>query len=267
MRRHRLACSALILAGLVHPGRAHAQVLSPSGDPSPKAVFLDILKPMFEGGGLTFLTTIDELGVRWQLGELVLVGEFPLVHAKQKGATQGSTVIGNPYFGMATNPRGSFIGELGVRLPIASVSGDAFLAPSVGLIGDYTEFEAYFSDLLTIRGIAGYRFRKAGGLAVRTALRPTFVIPTSGGEPELFLDYAFQVGYEKDRAGLGAAINGRAIVTQNLSLGERTVHDLSLGAAVAFGRLRPGVLVRLPLENDLSQVLNASVGVKLEVAF
>jgi hypothetical protein len=50
-------------------------------------------------------------------------------------------------------------------------------------------------------------------------------------------------------------------------IGNNQVHELGLGGSMTFGRFRPGVIVRLPLDDDLSQALNYSVGVRLEVVF
>ncbi len=48
---------------------------------------------------------------------------------------------------------------------------------------------------------------------------------------------------------------------------ERTVHEMSVGGSMTFGQFRPGVIIRLPIDSDLSGSLNYSVGVRLEVAF
>jgi len=42
---------------------------------------------------------------------------------------------------------------------------------------------------------------------------------------------------------------------------------LRFGGSMTFGQFRPGVIVRLPLDDELSQALNYSVGVRLEVVF
>jgi hypothetical protein len=105
---------------------------------------------------------------------------------------------------------------------------------------------------------------------LRAAVRPSFVAPVGNnqGDSELFLDYGIHGGYETERASFGMVFNGRALVTESGgSLGERTVHELGLGGSMTFGRFRPGVIVRLPLDDDLSQALNYSVGVRLEVVF
>jgi hypothetical protein len=234
-------------------------------------VSLVVLRPAFDGGGTSALTTINELGIRWAIGRVVLVAELPFVNAKVDGASSGALLIGNPFLGIASPPTSAFIGEFGVRLPVASVSTpERGFAQIVGTFGDFMDLEAYGEDLLTIRGTAGYRYRSPSHLGLRVAVRPSFVAPVGNnqGDSELFLDYGIKGGYETERASFGMVFNGRALVTESGgSLGERTVHELGLGGSMTFGRFRPGVIVRLPLDDELSQALNYSVGVRLEVAF
>ncbi len=264
---------ALILAaavgGFVSP--AQGQALQPWSELAPRGVSLAVLRPAFDGGGTSALTTINEIGVRWALGSVVLVGELPFVNAKADGASSGALLIGNPFLGVASPPTSSFIGELGVRVPVASAStAERQLAQFVGFIGDFMDLEAYGEDLLTIRGTAGYRYRSPSHFGMRVAVRPTFVAPvgSGSGDSELFLDYGIQGGYETKRASVGMVFNGRALVTEpGGSIGERTVHELGLGGSMTFGRVRPGVIVRLPLDRDLTQALNYSVGVRLESRF
>lgn len=255
----------LVLGGLAHPSRA--QVFQPWGAQVDRSVSLDLLRPSFDGGGTSTLTTINQLGFRWSVGKIVLVAEAPFVNAKADGASSGALLIGNPFLGVATRASSSFIGEFGIRPPIASVSSpERFLAASVGVLGDFTDFEAYGEDLLTIRATAGYHFLSPQHYGLRMAARSALVAPTSGGEAELFLDYGIQGGYETERASVGVVFSGRAFLTEPGSVGERTVHELGVGGTMTFGRLRPGVLLRLPLDADLSNALNYSIGLRLEYA-
>lgn len=256
----------LVLGGLAHPSRA--QVFQPWGALVDRSVSLDLIRPSFDGGGTSTLTTINQLGFRWPVGTIVLVAEAPFVNAKADGAPSGALLIGNPFLGVATRASSSFIGEFGVRPPIASVSSpERFLAASVGVLGDFADFEAYGDDLLTIRATAGYHFLSPQHYGLRMAVRPALVAPTSGGGTELFLDYGIQGGYETERASVGMVFSGRAILTEPGSVGERTVHELGIGGTMTFGRLRPGALIRLPLDADLSNVLNYSLGLRLEYTF
>lgn len=269
MKRHFALILAAVGGGSVSP--AGAQVLQPWRELAPRGVSLAVLRPSFDGGGTSTLTTINEVGIRWAIGRVVLVGDLPFVNAKIDGASSGALLIGNPFLGIASDPASSFIGEFGVRVPIASISSpERSFASFVGLFGDFMDLEAYAEDLLTIRGTAGYRHRSPSNYGLRVAVRPTFVVPVgnASGDSELFLDYGIQGGYESERANFGLVFNGRGLVTESGGgIGARTVHEMGVGGSMTFGQFRPGVIIRIPLDSDLSQSLNYSVGVRLEVVF
>jgi len=42
---------------------------------------------------------------------------------------------------------------------------------------------------------------------------------------------------------------------------------MGVAGSMTFGQFCPGVIIRVPLDSDLSQSLNYSVGVRLEVVF
>ncbi len=264
---------ALILAGVVggSVGPVGAQVLQPWRELAPRGVSLALLRPSFDGGGTSALTTINEVGVRWSIGNFVLVGDLPFVNAKVDGVSSGALLIGNPFLGIASYPAAKFIGEFGVRVPVASISSlERGFAAFVGLVGDFMDGEAYAEDLLTIRGTVGYRHRSPSNYGLRVALRPTYLVPVgnASGDSELFLDYGIQGGYESERASLGMVFNGRALVTESGGgIGERTVHEMGVGGSMTFGQFRPGVIIRIPVDRGLSESLNYSVGVRLEVVF
>lgn len=247
-----------------------AQVLQPWSEPAIRGLTLDALRPAFEGGGTSGLTTVDQLSLHWPVKSVVLVAEFPFVNAKADGAPTGAFLIGNPFVGVAMAPSSALIADFGVRIPIVSAStAERQFAQDVGVLGDFTDLEAYGEDLLSIRATAGYRYRSPSHLGMRFALRPTFVAPigSNSADSELFLDYGVQGGYDTDRASFGVTFTGRALVTESGSIGDRTVHDLALGGSMTFGQFRPGLLVRVPLEKDLGDLLKYSVGLKLEVVF
>lgn len=248
---------------------APAQVLQPWSEPAIKSVSLDALRPSFDGGGTSAFTTIDQISVHWPVGAMVLTAELPFVNAKADGAPSGALLIGNPLVGFATVPSSALIADVGIRIPVVSASTpERGFAQFVGVLGDFMDLEAYGEDLVSVRATAGYRYRSPNHIGVRFALRPTFVAPvgSNSADSELFLDYGVQGGYETDRASFGVTFTGRALITEPGSIGERTVHDLALGGSMTFGQFRPGLLVRVPLERDLGDVLKYSVGLKLEVA-
>lgn len=254
---------------------AAAQILQPYGDPLPgKAIELEIMKPSFDGGDFTFTTSADFLAVRWPVSARTrLVGEVPFVHASPSGSGTSSDLLGNFYVGLrrdgAPGPGGSWSTELGVRLPTANVWGDNDFAILVGLFSAFQRYEAVLDDTWAVRLAGTYRKLRPDGLAIRAGLGSVLLLPggDAGGDSELFADYGLQVGYEQARYQLGAAFTGRAIITEgNIDFGERTQHDLAFGASTRFGRFHPGVYVRIPLDDELNDLLNHVLGLRLAVA-
>ena len=70
MTRHFALILATVVGGSVGPVRA--QVLQPWRELAPRGVSLALLRPSFDGGGTSALTTINEVGVRWSIGSFVL---------------------------------------------------------------------------------------------------------------------------------------------------------------------------------------------------
>lgn len=53
----------------------------------------------------------------------------------------------------------------------------------------------------------------------------------------------------------------------NTDFGSRTFHQLAFSATAHFGILHPAFLVRLPLDQDLKEVLSNVVGVSVAVTY
>lgn len=266
MRRVCLFLIVLVGAGVP---TAAAQVVEPWGRSADRSVALDALRPSFDGFGTTTLTTVNQLALHWPVARAVLVADLPFVYAKADGGPSGTLLIGNPFLGLASPSTSPFIGEVGVRIPVVSAqSTGGSLAQEIGLLADITDFDAYGEDLLTFRATAGYRHISPDHVAVRFAARPALLVPVGdySGDPELFMDYGLEVGFETAQARLSVALNGRAIVTESGTLGERSVEEFAIGGSITIGQFRPGIVVRLP-GSDLSDVLNYSVGVRLEAMF
>ena len=66
---------------------------------------------------------------------------------------------------------------------------------------------------------------------------------------------------------LAAGLSGVMILTEDdLDLGDRTIHQLHAGASLDLGALRPGIQVRRPLDEDLEDVIDYTVGAYLSTA-
>jgi hypothetical protein len=59
---------------------------------------------------------------------------------------------------------------------------------------------------------------------------------------------------------------GRAnLSAEDADYGERSVHQLGFAASAGLGNVRPGVHIRLPLDDDLKDALDFVIGFSLGV--
>lgn len=253
--------AALPLA-LAPPISAAAQSiwLEPHDD---RALQLEILKPELDGGDLTFASSVFFVSLRLSAGDVTtLVAELPIAYAEEEGFGESDATVGSPYLGaeFELSESQAFV-ELGVRLPLTK----AGLAATVGAFSDIVDrFEAFLDDIVSIH--AGLNFRQAydSGLSVRLRGAPALLVPTEGGDAELFVLYSAQAWYTVDKTSLGGGVSGRILTTESdVDLGERTLHQLALAASVELGRYRPGVQLRLPLDEDLRGFVDLVVGLSL----
>jgi hypothetical protein len=261
-------------------------------DQSPdRAIWLEIQKPNFTdeylGGGLfsepmktTFSTATFFLSGRFRLGGLLtLKAELPFTNAGLKDYTFidffGDTVhfdsysenqFGNPLVGVEIGAPGSrFTADFAVRFPI--VDDEHLLASEFALFTDYDRFEAFFPDIMTFTAGANYRYAGPTGLLINLRAGPAFMVVTEEGnntDPELFADYGAQAGYQGSRVTLLGGFTGRAIITEgDLSFSERTIQQLGLSGSYTFGRFIPGLLFRVPMDDDLGDILDFVFGINV----
>jgi len=254
-----------------------------------KALWLEIQKPDFTdeylGGGFfseplqtTFATASLFLSARWRVsGPLVLQAELPFINAGVKDQMYidpfGDTVqvdggsenqFGNPLVGLEVGLPGSPLsGEFAVRFPI--VDDEHEFSSSLGLFADYDRLEVFLPDIMTFTARANYRYRGPTGLLLQFRAGPAFMVVTEGGgDPELFADYSAQAGYQGNRVTVLAGLTGRALITESdLSFNERTIHQLGLSASYAFGNFIPGLLFRVPMDDDLGDILDFVFGINV----
>jgi hypothetical protein len=72
-----------------------------------------------------------------------------------------------------------------------------------------------------------------------------------------------QAGYQSRSFTFLGGIGGRAILTEDVS--QRFTDQAVLSATYTVGGLRPGVSVRLPIEDDRKQLVGSAIGVSLSV--
>jgi len=248
-----------------------------------KAIDLEVLIPDFkndDGGTITRSNSglVIFSSLRLPLSEKVhFVGELPFAHGRSEikssrfnlDESTSESAIGNPYLGLemrGQNP--AFFGEIGVRLPLASEDDD--LSMSTGLFTDVDRLEAFFPKILSITGMANVHHVDKSGFAIRLRGGPSLLINTDKDEfedaSELFIGYSAQLGYESEPVSVIGGFTGRASLTEeDVDYSERSVHQLGFAASFGLGTVRPGVHLRLPVDEDMKDTMDFVLGFHLGV--
>jgi hypothetical protein len=246
-----------------------------------KTLALEVLRPDFKNEDDEFARSSNSGWVLFWSSRVPLsksfhlVGELPFAFGSYKYESRGSgfrrseseSTIGNPYLGVEVGEQDIpvFV-ELGIRLPLASENN--FLGVMTGFYTDMDRLEAFVPNMVPINvminlhqtGANGFQFRLRGGT--------TLLLDTGEGEDttEEFIGYSAQAGYRFQHLSLMAGFSGRAIVSEDdLNYGERSFHQLGFNASVRLGQWRSGLHLRLPLDEDLKEPLDAVFGAQLGV--
>lgn len=236
------------------------------------SVLVETYFPTFDGSDSHFPTWVWFAATRLPIGQTTwFVGELPYASGEFGTTTtmrQGS--IGNPYLGIEVAPRARGVrAELGVRIPLASTT--KAIPFVMGLYTDVGRSEAFVPDQVTAR--VGLHYHHPGDAISRVAydvrLVPAMWIKTGDAalaESEFFLGYGGTVQYVGDEVRVGGGLTGQWNVTSEFGgFGANSVHQMDLAADFLHGSVRPGVQLKVPLDHDLSDFTNATLGVSLTV--
>jgi len=271
--KYKPANLLLILILWIIPARAPAQ--SFYLNPIYASQFtLQALKPNFNGpDNTTFTTGAYFLNYQIRLNAAIdLIGDFSLAHFADKGSfgfSSAQTSAGNPFLGLRVHGRGShFSGEVGLRIPV--VSDSKFVAATVGLVSDFDRFEAFLAHWLPISANLNYTANLSRDVSLLMKAGGTFQVNRDKDpfedSSELYLQYALGVRQRSRRVQAMVAFSGRLHVTEsNLDFGQRTFHQLGFSADLLFRQISPGVEVRIPLDRDLTTILDFVAGVRVTV--
>ena len=217
-----------------------------------------------------FLTSALFLSGRVAVADnLRLVGELPVAHLSIDSdfGDETNTALGNPYLGLEVDLINSLLwGEVGLRAPLAS-GDDVALEP--GLFADADRFEAFVPDALSVIAMGNIRLQSASGIGVRLRGGASLVVDTDDeefeDETEVILTYSAQGWYGAGQVQVGAGLTGRLFTSEEGNLGEISFHHLGLSVIGTFGMVQPGVHIRLPLDEDLSDFIDSVFGLNLTV--
>jgi len=257
-------------------------------------VSLDWVKPSFEGGEIVgdvstgFFTSRLLLSGQYPVSdELRIVADFPISHFKidesevpdDVNVDLSSTRVGNPYLGVEGRFASGLAAGGGIRLPLATTEeirsiGDPTpllqaLALRTGALSDPGRVGAFARETLTARGYGHYTFRSPQNinLRLRSGLSVFASTGDSGRENVTLLDYGGRVWYGGGRVRGGLGLSGRTNLTGDEadSFGDRSIFFLDTALQGQFGRVRPGLVLRVPLSEEVSEVVGYSLGATLTV--
>ncbi|MDX1430778.1 MAG: hypothetical protein R3282_10840 [Rhodothermales bacterium] len=261
-----LGIVALLATTMVRQSSSQTRWLPPRNYNS---IVLEVIKPSFESSGTSFWSSAAVLTGQFGVGaesNTFITVDFPISHLGVDGGDT-ETAIGNPYVGVtildANNP---VIYEAGVRLPIASEN----LGAITGTVADFDRFEAYTPDNLSITGSLIYFPSRSGDWVLQTRMGPTVLYNT--GDPgeldaraDLFVNYSLNTWYFTGALQAGFGLSGRLLITDDASLSDRIAHQVGAAAQYDFVSVIPGVHIRLPLDDSLSDVVDLVFGVNVTV--
>jgi hypothetical protein len=240
-------------------------------------VSVEWLKPVLDDGGDTsFWTSSMILSGQATLSDrLLVVGELPMSHVQTQVVddvgeeqTLSSTTVGNPYLGIEL--RGTtmpFVLELGAHLPV--VEDPEFTTVAIGALTDLNRIGAYVVNQVPLQLIGNYYYDpRSSNFSIRLRGGPETYLPAGGNASgSMILTYGAQGWYRTDILDAGLGFTGRWGVTQpNAGFRESSLHQVSTVLQKTFGRVRPGVLARIPLETEFRDAMSAVVGVTMTVS-
>ena len=226
----------------------------------------EFLKPVFDDGtGISALTSTQIISGRYRANDnVLLVVELPFIYFNSD-FFDSEFKIGNPYVGfLVNNSSKTYFLEAGIRAPLAS--DDDFGVTSIGVFSDFDRAEAYGPDLFAItvknnylkKSQSGFVFKLMGGLSYWLST------DSNNTDSELLFDYSGHAGYDGDKVQLLGGITGRLIITEDdIDFGERTFHQFGIIARYKATKVQPGLLFRIPLDDDLGDLINFVAGVNL----
>jgi hypothetical protein len=249
------------------PALANAQGIGTS--PTRGALKFEVSRPNIDDDGMSITSAAYYLGAHIPISSgntFVLELPFARYARETDFVSVSSSTVGNPYIGLGAT-RGRAHVDVGVRIPLAK---DDESAAFLGAIADQNRLEAFLPDYGSLRTAITWAAFGAQQTLVQFTVGPTILVPfdseDEAAETELFFDYATRAAGDRGAVQLMAAIEGRAVVTEEGDAGERTEHQAVVAASYAFGNVRPGLIVRIPLDKDAREFTSSTIGVTLQIA-
>ncbi len=237
------------------------------------SIAFEFLKPSFEQiDDVTFFTSAMFLSGRFLTSDrITVIGEIPFAiygREREHGENVSENAFGNPYIGIELRGnRSPIFGEFGVRLPFAPSDENQ----NALIVGAATEFfermDAFVPEIVPFNACINYYSINESAFAVR--LRGGFsgwIAMGDRDDNEWFLLYSVQGGYQTEQINLMAGLMGRWWLNKEDSdLSDKTFHQLVIEADFGLGSVRPGVLIKVPLDDSWRDLVDFVWGISFVV--
>jgi hypothetical protein len=129
----------------------------------------------------------------------------------------------------------------------------------------WDRLEAFWPNIWSLVLGVGYESVGQNGLRSEFGLQMVTMIPTDDrGDTEVAIDYSVELWYAPQRFALGGGFFGRMFATEeDANFDERTLHQIGLAATYTAGKFKPGIHLRLPLDEVFDSELDYVYGVNI----
>jgi len=263
----RVLLAIFAAAGLVASASGQSLWPDQTGD---RAISVEFLKPEFEGDDDTdFLTSTTFLSGRFPITPAI-TGEAELPFSRygisNDVVERSESAIGNPYIGVRIRSH-NLVSRIGLRIPIAS--DDNPNALTAGRLTDYDRFEAFLPDVLAVNGSVTGPFRLSDNVTLNPGGGLVLLVSTQDGggdDTEVYAQYFLIGEFTGGKFTLKSGFTGRAILSESdLDFGDRSTHQFGLGGTLSTGTVRPGLHLRIPLDEGLKDNVDYVVGLNVTI--
>ena len=267
--RRVAASMAAVTVALMLPSSVTAQALWLSTDARP-SLGIDWYKPIIDGAPFSGSSSSAIISGNLKASDRVFI-EFDVPFSYADFDVNGTDIrIGNPYLGAAFGSVSSlFRFQIGFRLGFGEQQDDTEENALVtGFFADWERFEAFEPNTTSLRSALSVGKIFESGFSVGGRVGATAMARSGDNqESDVWGDYGARVGYDKSGVGIYANLSGRYLISEEREFGipfsERTAHQIGGSAHFTSGSWRPSVELRVPLDEDISPNLDASIKVGL----
>lgn len=246
----------------------HAQSLL--YDRTSNSVNIQWLRPTIPGGNdeLSFGTSRSSITGRFEVGtNNSVIIEVPFAYLGVKSFDESEIALGNIYLGSEfVFDNEKVFAELGVALPTGSENP----ATAIGLIADFDRPQTFAIDATALKVRLNYAQLQEVGFIYRLRLGPDYFIFSDEFRDgsELLLNYAIQMGFRSQNLYGLAGVSAFTILSESeLTGAARSQYTFSAMLTLSASRVKPGVIFKVPLDNDFEGLVDNVLGlfVNLEI--